>query len=84
MKVKCITFNVMGLYLGIEFYLFVSHGGMNDRGPTCKFRNARSAFRNLHVDPLSFIQMYLHEKQTSGIQSLYLYFIKIVPFFTEA
>ena len=65
-------------YLGIEFYLFVSHGGMNDRGSTCKFRNARSAFRNLHVDPLSFI--YLHEKQTSRIQSLYLYFIKIAPF----
>ena len=51
-------------YLGIEFYLFVSHGGMNDRGSTCKFRNARS----------------LHEKQTSRIQSFYLYFIKIVPF----
>ena len=28
-------------HLGIEFYLFVSHGGMNDRGSTCKFRNAR-------------------------------------------
>ena len=28
-------------YLGIEFYLFVSHGGMNDRGSTCIFRNAR-------------------------------------------
>ena len=41
--------------LGIEFYLFVSYLGMNDRGSTCKFRNARSAFRNLHVDPLSFI-----------------------------
>ena len=27
---------------GIEFYLFVSDGGMNDRGSTCKFRNARS------------------------------------------
>ena len=50
---------------------------MNYRGSTCKFRNARSAFRNLHVDPLS---SYLHEKQTSRIQSLYLYFIKIVPF----
>ena len=24
--------------------MFVSHGGMNDRGSTCKFRNARSAF----------------------------------------
>ena len=23
------------LQLGIEFYLFVSHGGMNDRGSTC-------------------------------------------------
>ena len=43
------------LYLGIEFYLFVSHGGMNDRGSTCKFLNARSVFRNLHMDPLSFI-----------------------------
>ena len=41
--------------LGIEFYLFVSHGGMNDRGSTCKFRNAWSAFLNLHVDPLPFI-----------------------------
>ena len=43
------------VYLGIEFYLFVSHGSMNDRGSTCKFGNARSAFWNLHVDPLSFI-----------------------------
>ena len=25
----------------------------SDRGSTCKYRNARSAFRNLHVDPLS-------------------------------
>ena len=24
----------------IRFYLFVSHGGINDRGSTCKFRNA--------------------------------------------
>ena len=39
----------------VLFFLFVSHGGMNDRGSTNKFRNARSAFRNLHVDPLSFI-----------------------------
>ena len=43
------------IMLGIEFYLFVSHGGMNYRGSTCKFLNARSAFRNLYVDPLSFI-----------------------------
>ena len=27
-----------------------------------------------------FCLSYLHEKQTSRIQSLYLYFIKIVPF----
>ena len=27
---------------------------------------------------------YLHEKQTSRIQSLYLYFIKIVPFWLQA
>ena len=40
--------------LGIEFYLSVSHGGMNYRGSTCNFRNAQSAFRNLHVDPLVF------------------------------
>ena len=44
------------IVLGIEFYLFVPHGGMNDRGSTCKFRNAQSAFRNLHVDPLSFMR----------------------------
>ena len=43
----------MCVQLGIEFYLFVSHGGISDRGSTCKFRNARSAFRNLHVNPLS-------------------------------
>ena len=35
--------------------MFVSHGCMNYRGSTCKLRNARSAFRNLHVYPLSFI-----------------------------
>ena len=38
-----------------QLCLLVSHGGMNDRGSTCKFRNARIAFQNLHVDPLSFI-----------------------------
>ena len=55
----------------------------SDRGSTCKFRNARSAFQNLHVD--SSVASYLHEKQKSRIQSFYLYFnymyfIKIVPF----
>ena len=40
------AFNVwlQAFLLGIEFYLFVSHGGM---------KRQRSAFRNLHVDPLS-------------------------------
>ena len=33
-------------YLGIEFcFFFVSHSDMKDRGSTCKFRNAWSAFR---------------------------------------
>ena len=34
----------------------------SDRGSTCKFRNARSAFRNLHVDPLS-IHTFMRNKQ---------------------
>ena len=52
--------------LGIEFYLFVSHG-----------------FRFSKFTRGSSVASYLHEKQTSRIQSLYLYFnyfIKIVPF----
>ena len=53
--VPCTSSRDRETYLGVEFYLFVSHGCMNDRESTCKFRNARSAFRNLHVDPLSFI-----------------------------
>ena len=43
--------------------LVVSHSGMKDRGSTCKFRNARSVFRNLHVDPLSFITLYMRNKK---------------------
>ena len=43
------------LYLGIEFYLFVSYSGMKGRGSMYKFLNARSTFQNLQVDPLSFI-----------------------------
>ena len=38
----CEAQNYLQIDLGIEFYLFVSHGGMNDRGSMCKFRNARS------------------------------------------
>ena len=55
------------IHIRIEFYLFVSHGGMKDRGSTCKFRKALRALRNLHMDLLSFIH---HEKQTRRIQSL--------------
>ena len=49
-------------YLGIEFYLFVLMKVWSDRGSTCKFRNARSAFRNLHVDPLS-LHTFMRNKQ---------------------
>ena len=48
------------LQLWIEFYLLVSHSCMKDRGYMYKhdkFRNAQSAFRNLHMDPLSFITL---------------------------
>ena len=58
-------------YLGIGFYLFVSHGGMNDRGSTCKFRNERSAFRNWHVDPLSFISQWETNKYNSILIFIY-------------
>ena len=34
----------------------------SDRGSTCKFPNARSAFRNLHVDPLS-LHAFMRNKQ---------------------
>ena len=34
---------MFGIYLGIEFYLSVSHGGLNYRGSTYIFCNARSA-----------------------------------------
>ena len=41
-------------YLGIEFYLFVSHGGMNYRGSICKFTRGSSVFhtsmRNKQVE----------------------------------
>ena len=37
------------LYIGIEFYLFVSHGGMKERGSMCKFRNARISTRGSYV-----------------------------------
>ena len=42
----------------------------SDRGSTCKFRNARSAFRNLHVDPLS-LHTSMRNKQVEF--NLYIY-----------
>ena len=43
---------------------------MKDRGSMWKFGNARSTFRNLHVDPLSFMTLSETNKYN---QSLYLY-----------
>ena len=68
--------NLLGRYFHFSYYCtyfsqglnstcLVSHGGMNDRWSTCKFRNARSAFRNLHVDPLSFIPPWETNKYNS-------------------
>ena len=49
-------------HLGIEFYLFVSHGGMNDRGSTCKFRNARIHVEfNPYIYTLSKLSRYGYE-----------------------
>ena len=62
--------NFLSINIRIEFYLFVSHEGLKDRGSTCKFRKALRALRNLHVDPLRLCHSYLHEKQKSRIQSL--------------
>ena len=53
----------------------------SDRGSTCKFRKCAKRFSKFTRG--SSVASYLHEKQTSRIQSLYLYFnyfIKIVPF----
>ena len=38
---------------------FVSHSVMKDRWSTCKFRSVRNSFQKLHLDPLSFITLYL-------------------------
>ena len=69
------------LFFFIWYFLFIillkKNFYSNDRGSTCKFRNARSAFESY---TWILCLSYLHEKQTSRIQSLYLYFIKIVPF----
>ena len=38
----CLRVSGRVVYLELEFYLCVSHGGMTYRGSTCKFRNARN------------------------------------------
>ena len=58
------------LYLGIEFYWQRIHVYIT-----------KSASRITKFYTWTLCHSYLHEKQTSRIQSLYLYFIKIVPFF---
>ena len=50
----------------------------SDRGSTCTFRNARSALRNLHVDPLS-LHTFMRNKQVEfnpyiyTLTTLYIY-----------
>ena len=44
----------------------------SDRGSTCKFRNARSAFRNLHVDPLS-LHTFMRNKQVEFNPYIYTF-----------
>ena len=68
----------MGVYLGIEFYLFVSHGGIRMTEGTRVNFVVREALFEIYTWILCL--SYVHEKQTSRIQSLYLYCIKIVPF----
>ena len=59
----CRTHLYEGIHLGLNSTCLFLMEVWSDRWSTCKFRNARSAFRNLHVDPLSLLK-YLHEKQT--------------------
>ena len=84
LTIKLITWYLI-LYLGIEFYLFVSHSGMKDRGSTCKFRNAWSSFRNLHMDHLSFITLWETNKKNSILISILyqncLVWVMKYPFF---
>ena len=50
---------------------------MNDRGSMCKFRNAQSAFRNLHVDTVFHTSM--RNKQVEFNPYIYT-FSKLFPF----
>ena len=40
------NYNCIRVHLGITFYLFVSLGGVKDRGSTYKLCNVQSAFQN--------------------------------------
>ena len=55
-KQYCLNNFPLSKNIRIEFYLFVSHSVMKDRGSTYEFRKALRAIRNLHVDPLFFIE----------------------------
>ena len=76
---------VLCVFLGIEFYIFVSHSGMKDRGSTPKYCNAQHVNFVMHkvlfeIYTWILCISYHYEKQISIIQSLCLYFIKIVLF----
>ena len=64
-KLKCYIGNLQ------QSSIFIFVAGIQhipgDRGSTCKFRNARSAFRNLHVDPLS-----LHTFSLRALRNLHV------------
>ena len=63
MKYSCNTFRHMNKAISTRDWILL--GGMKDRGSTCKFRNERSVFRNLHVDQLSFIIQWDRNKLNS-------------------
>ena len=60
MKYSCNKFRQM--YKAITIRDWILLVGMKDRGSTCKFRNERRAFRNLHVNQLSFIILWERNK----------------------
>ena len=75
--------------IGIEFYTCLFFMEVwSDRGSTCKFRNARSAFRNLHVDPLS-LHTSMRNKQVEfnpyiyTLSKLYHFGYEISVFYTK-
>ena len=67
-----ILFSVLLLpcYKGLNSTCLFLMEVLNDRGSMCKFRNARSAFRNLHVDPLS-LHTSMRKKQVEFTPYIY-------------